>query len=106
MTIITGLVAAEIKLLSRPHKTLTGHSRYPEPVEEIVESYSRKMAKRVMKCAHCGSSEVRKDAWAAWDLHAQQWEVAAIYDHVYCLDCDAETTIVEEEVGDALAPPP
>jgi len=59
-----------------------------------------------MKCANCGSSEVRKDAWAAWDLNTQQWDLAAIYDHAYCLDCDARTTIVEEQVGDTPIPGP
>jgi hypothetical protein len=39
-------------------------------------------------CAHCASPNVRRDAWAAWDVEAQAWEVAAVFDAGRCEDCD------------------
>jgi hypothetical protein len=49
-----------------------------------------------MVCAHCGSDEVRADAYAQWDVEAQEWEVAQTFDKgAYCSKCDGETRIEE-----------
>lgn len=48
-------------------------------------------------CRHCGSSDVRKDAWAEWDEDKQEWVLADVFDNDYCMNCDGETTIVDNE---------
>jgi hypothetical protein len=51
-----------------------------------------------MVCATCGSEDVLKDAWAAWDEDKQEWVLRSVYDAAYCEKCDGETTIAEEEI--------
>lgn len=48
-------------------------------------------------CNYCGSDDVRKDAWAKWDEDKQEWVLADIYDHEYCMTCDDETGIENQE---------
>jgi hypothetical protein len=55
------------------------------------------MSKKVkMVCAQCGSDEVRADAYAAWDVESQSWELAQTFDKgAYCDKCDGETRLEE-----------
>jgi hypothetical protein len=49
-----------------------------------------------MVCAHCGSDDVRADAYAQWDVETQKWEIAQTFDKgAYCSKCDGETRIEE-----------
>lgn len=50
-------------------------------------------------CKHCGSDDVRVDAWAAWNVHTQEWELAETFDHSHCNNCDGETHIVDKETA-------
>lgn len=58
-----------------------------------------------MRCAACGSSAVKRDAWAEWDDESQSWVLGSVFDAAYCFDCEGETHIVEvalrERVRDA-----
>jgi hypothetical protein len=44
------------------------------------------------------------DAYAEWDVDTQSWELASIYrgnvfgDEIWCVDCDGETNIIEQEI--------
>ena len=58
------------------------------------------MTKHKVKCGTCGSEEVRKDAWGAWCVETQEWELDAIYDDDFCIDCDCSCTIIMEEIPD------
>ena len=49
-------------------------------------------------CSHCGSDDVRRDAYAAWDVGSQEWELAAVFDQGYCEDCGGEATLDEVEL--------
>ena len=51
-------------------------------------------------CKHCGSSDVRKDAWSEWDEDKQEWVLAEVYDNEFCYSCDADTTIIDVELND------
>ena len=51
-----------------------------------------------MVCGTCGSTEVRKDAWGAWVEEIQDWELEAIYDDSFCIECDCKCTIKSEEI--------
>ena len=46
----------------------------------------------------CGSKEVTRDAWAAWDEQSQQWVLAAIYDYAYCHQCENDTHLSERDL--------
>jgi hypothetical protein len=46
-------------------------------------------------CGTCGSTLVTRDAWAEWDVDAQNWTLGAVYDYAYCHQCDRETRLVE-----------
>jgi hypothetical protein len=50
-------------------------------------------------CATCGSENVRRDAWAAWDVESQSWQLASVFDAAFCENCDGEvvTQMVEIE---------
>lgn len=48
-----------------------------------------------IKCRSCGSTDVRRDAYAAWNDAAQVWELATVYDDGFCVDCNGEASLVE-----------
>lgn len=41
-------------------------------------------------CPDCGSTEVRLDAYAAWNTESQDWELSATFDSCTCEDCGEE----------------
>ena len=47
-------------------------------------------------CKHCGSINVRADAYVEWNKERQDWEIFTVYDKgSVCEDCDGECTIVD-----------
>jgi len=51
-------------------------------------------------CSHCGSDEVRADAYAEWDVESQKWEIAQTFEKgAYCNQCDGETRIEERPLS-------
>jgi len=58
------------------------------------------MVKRLKRCSHCESEEVKLDAWAAWDVETQQWVLDNVFDAAWCNECEGECTIVDNEVED------
>lgn len=51
-----------------------------------------------MKCSHCGSTNVTRDAAVAWNMDYQTWELITVFDHSDCNDCGGECSLVEEEI--------
>jgi hypothetical protein len=60
------------------------------------------MAVRI-KCADCGTTDVTRDAWAAWDEVAQAWVLGAIFDDGFCHRCEREASLAEEPVLTVIA---
>jgi hypothetical protein len=58
------------------------------------------MPKLQMICETCGSINVFRDAWAAWNVEAQNWECSAVFDHAVCDECDGDTRIEEVEYNE------
>jgi len=56
-----------------------------------------------MVCSTCGSTEVRRDADAAWNPEKQAWELVTTYDNATCEDCEGECSI--KEIPYIPAPP-
>lgn len=46
-------------------------------------------------CETCRSELVTRDAWAEWDVDAQDWTLGAVYDYAFCHDCQEETHLQE-----------
>ncbi len=53
-----------------------------------------------MKCTKCGSTDVRKDAWAEWDEDLQDWVLGSVFDEAFCFKCDGPCSIEEEDVAE------
>lgn len=54
-------------------------------------------------CETCGSDTVTRDAWAEWDVEAQEWVLGAAYDYAFCHACQEGTHL--REVPFAPLPP-
>lgn len=46
------------------------------------------------RCDTCSSERVVKDAWACFNPDSGLWELENVFDHAYCQQCEAETTLV------------
>lgn len=44
-------------------------------------------------CRTCGSDDVLRDAYAKWDIPAQEWVVHSLYDNNVCEVCGSESKI-------------
>lgn len=53
-----------------------------------------------MVCEECGSRKVLRDAWAAWNISAQCWELSTTFENGWCDDCRGEAHIKEVELDD------
>ena len=51
-----------------------------------------------MVCADCGSEDITRDAWAEWNVEAQDWQLGAVFDYAYCHRCQS-TARIEERAG-------
>lgn len=49
-------------------------------------------------CGHCNSQNVRRDAWAEWDVAAQKWVLGAVFDHGHCEECEDESSLKNVEI--------
>jgi len=48
-----------------------------------------------MVCETCGSDNVRRDAFAEWDVGAQEWMLSTVFDHTVCERCEGECNLKE-----------
>lgn len=58
------------------------------------------MSKRIkIVCNRCGSDDVRRDAWAEWDVASQAWVLGTVFDAGYCEgECEGEASLKEVEI--------
>ena len=56
------------------------------------------MNKVEMRCTSCKSTNVGKDAFAAWDMETQKWVLASLFDSNTCHDCGKETRLEEVQI--------
>ncbi|ODP37224.1 hypothetical protein [Sphingomonas turrisvirgatae] len=50
-------------------------------------------------CASCASSSVTREAWAAWDVAAQRWSLAELFDYAFCHRCHRRIVIETRRAG-------
>ena len=55
-------------------------------------------------CGTCGGDNVMRDAYAEWDVGAQDWILKNVFDQGYCDDCGGEASLTEEEIADGPRP--
>lgn len=55
-----------------------------------------------IECSTCGSTDVRRDAYAEWNVQTQEWELHSVYDNFVCEDCGGECSV--DEVDDDATP--
>jgi hypothetical protein len=48
---------------------------------------------KIQVCVDCGSSNVVRDAEAAWCEEKQEWELSAVLDQSYCRRCGEVSTV-------------
>jgi ribosomal protein L37AE/L43A len=62
--------------------------------------------KMKMVCGRCGSEEVRRDAWAVWDVDEQEWVLQNVFDYAICESetCNGNETRIEEDPVDDPSP--
>jgi hypothetical protein len=48
-----------------------------------------------MICRECGSEDVTREAWAAWDAGAQEWVLGAVFDFAFCHACMTDAKLEE-----------
>lgn len=58
------------------------------------------MTKMKMVCSTCGSENVLRDAFAEWDVEAQDWVLQNVFDDAVCDDCGGETSINEQPIDE------
>lgn len=58
------------------------------------------MAQRMLRiiCDHCGTEDVKRDAWAAWNFDSQEWKLHSTYDNAYCERCGDEACLTEARI--------
>lgn len=50
-------------------------------------------------CRYCGSTNVSRDAEAAWDVKRQEWSLKCVQDQGFCDgECGQETTIAMKKL--------
>ena len=48
------------------------------------------MTREQPTCNKCGSTNLRKDAFAEWDNKTRDWVLHSVYDFTVCDDCGEE----------------
>lgn len=51
------------------------------------------MSEQQPTCSDCGSTEIRRDAWAYWDAAAQRWAFGDVFDNIDCADCGSRSIV-------------
>jgi hypothetical protein len=51
-------------------------------------------------CGRCGSEDVVRDAWAAWNPNTGLWELQQVFDHAVCESCEETTEFVWKKCGE------
>lgn len=54
-------------------------------------------------CGSCGSTNVRRDAWADWSEEQQTWVLGTVFDAGHCDDCGGESRLEEVPAGSPMA---
>lgn len=52
---------------------------------------------KILYCMDCGSTDVRCDAYAAWSVDRQEWELVTTFDNTDCETCGGECSLGERD---------
>lgn len=48
---------------------------------------------RELTCSECGGDNVVLDAYASWDVRAQEYVIDSTFDDAYCRDCEKSVSV-------------
>lgn len=51
-------------------------------------------------CDSCATPNVTREAWAAWDVERQAWQLAELFDYAFCHQCHRRTQLIERPVAE------
>ncbi|RIV81866.1 hypothetical protein D2V17_16515 [Aurantiacibacter xanthus] len=69
----------------------TDAARFQAAYAKLQQSADRKDEPVEPACRDCGSTNLTRDAFVAWDSDTQQWVLSATYKSTTCHACDAES---------------
>ena len=46
-------------------------------------------------CGTCGTENIRRDAWAEWDVANQEWVLGCVFDAGHCEECGGSSNLKE-----------
>lgn len=71
--------------------------RHAATIRAVLED-ARSLDKSLqMYCAHCGSTNVQRDALCSWNVERQEWQVDGMLDSNSCNACDEQDCVEERE---------
>ncbi|SCM79925.1 hypothetical protein KL86PLE_90711 [uncultured Pleomorphomonas sp.] len=64
------------------------------------------MTKIKIVCSKCGGDTILRDAYAYWDVEAQEWALSSVYDAFLCSSCghDACDEVPADDDNEAFSP--
>jgi hypothetical protein len=63
--------------------------------------------KHKIVCSHCGSENIKRDAWATWNVDTQEWDLDDVFDSCFCEDCTSTSNDLIKRVPiDGQTPDP
>ncbi|QTH24729.1 MULTISPECIES: hypothetical protein [Sphingomonadaceae] len=86
----------------------TDAARFQAAYSKLQQAADRKIKPVEPTCRDCGSINLTRDAFAAWDSDTQQWVLSAIYQSTTCHACEAESDDLSrwKPIKDRSAEPP
>jgi len=85
--------------VSQRRADLVGSAFCSDPNQSAMQD-GRNMTQISVICSVCGSTNVSRDAWAAWDIEAQAWTLQAVFDQGHCHRCEQDRRLEETNFGD------
>lgn len=58
------------------------------PKDNAARQTEQPATKEIPLCGTCGSDKVVRDAWAVWNVEAQDWELQQVFVDAFCHACE------------------
>jgi ribosomal protein L37AE/L43A len=96
-----GGVSGPLQPHSAQHITADQRTEIVHEYFKVERRRSQPMAIYKYVCSNCGSENVRRDAWATWDVETQSWELAVVFQAGFYDDCDDVASLDAIEIDRA-----
>lgn len=82
------------------HKNLTARDLFLEAAAKQDQIIT--LTPISINCRRCGSQDVKRSAWASWNVDKQNWELGGLQEGAICKECEGEVDLVERELESGL----